>query len=401
MTTTTNWAAIEAQYYMKTFNRLPVVLERGEGARVWDTDGKSYLDFVAGIAVNALGHNHPTLVRAIADQAAKLIHVSNLYYSVPQLELAELLVKNSAADRVFFQNSGAEANEAAIKLARKWGKQQRDGAHEIITVTGAFHGRTVATVNATGNQKYMKDFTPMPGGFVQVPFNDVSALEAAVGPKTAAIMLEVVQGESGVNLADEAYIQAARRICDANNVLFILDEVQTGVGRTGTFLGYEHYGVTPDVFTLAKALAGGVPIGAVLATERASIFVPGDHGSTFGGNPLACAAGVAVVQTVLEGGFLDQVNRVGGYLLTRLNELVAKHELAESARGRGLMAALDLTADQAPNLQNALLAKGLIVNATGPRTLRMVPPLIIGESDVDEAIGILDGVLAASAVKSA
>ncbi len=398
---TADWKALEARHYMRTFNRLPAVLDHGEGVRVWDTDGKCYLDLVAGIAVNALGHNHPKLVKAISEQAAKLIHVSNLYYSIPQLELAKLICENSAGDRVFFGNSGAEANEGAIKLARKWGKTKKDGAYEIVTVSGAFHGRTIATLDATGNKKYMQDFTPMPGGFVHVPFNDVEALERAVGPKTAAVMLEVVQGESGVHLATSEFLRMARHLCDEHNALLVLDEVQTGIGRTGSFLGYEQYGIAPDVFTLAKALAGGVPIGAVVATERAAIFTPGDHGSTFGGNPLACAAGVAVVRTVLEDGILENVKTVGAYFLGKLEELVAKHEVAARARGRGLMLALDLTAEIAPQVQGQAFAKGLIVNATGPTTLRMVPPLILTQADVDEAITILDAVLAESEVKVA
>jgi len=397
----TDWVALEQQYYMRTFNRLPVVLDHGEGARVWDVDGKCYLDLVAGIAVNALGHNHPALVNAIAEQAKKLIHVSNLYYSTPQLELARLICEHSVGDRVFFANSGAEANEGAIKLARKWGKYQKGGAYEIITVSGAFHGRTIAALDATGNEKYYKDFAPMPGGFIHVPFNDVAALEAAVTDQTAAIMLEVVQGESGVNLATDEFMRAARRLCDANNALLVLDEVQTGIGRTGHFMGYQGVGVAPDVFSLAKGLAGGVPIGAVVATERASIFTPGDHGSTFGGNPLACAAGVAVVSTILAPGFLEHVRTVGGYFLQQLSGLVSRHDLAVSVRGRGLMLALDLEADLAGQLQSTALQKGLIVNATGPRTIRMVPPLTLTRAEVDEAITILDACLAECGAKVA
>jgi acetylornithine/N-succinyldiaminopimelate aminotransferase len=388
-----NWADLESRYYMRTFVRLPVVLVRGQGARVYDEAGKPYLDMVAGIAVNALGHAHPALTKAITDQAGKLLHTSNLYYSTPQLELAELLVENTAGDRVFFVNSGAEANETIIKLARKWGKENLNGAHEIVTFTGSFHGRTMATIAATGQEKFQKPFGPMLTGFKTVPFNDLDAVRAAVGPQTCAVLLEVVEGESGVHIATEEFVRGIRRICDDRNALMMVDEIQTGIGRTGKFMGYEHYGVTPDAFSLAKALGGGVPIGAGVATERASILAVSDHGSTFGGNALACAAGVATVRTILEEKLHENAARVGAYFVEKLNALKAKDERVTEVRGKGLMVAFDLNDDLAPKIVSGALERGVILNATGPRTIRMVPPLIINNADVDEAVGVIGDVL--------
>jgi acetylornithine/N-succinyldiaminopimelate aminotransferase len=392
---TTNWANLEQRYYMRTFNRLPVVLVRGQGVRVYDEGGKPYLDLVAGIAVNALGHNHPALVKAITDQAAKLLHVSNLYYSTPQLELAELIAENTVGDRVFFVNSGAEANETIIKLARKWGKEKLNGAHEIVTFTGSFHGRTMATIAATGQEKFQKPFGPMLTGFKTVEFNDLDAARAAVGPQTCAVLLEVVEGESGVHIATEEFVQGIRKICDERNALMMLDEVQTGIGRTGKFMGYEHYGVAPDAFSLAKALGGGVPIGAGVATERASILALSDHGSTFGGNALACAAGVATVRTILQEKLHENAARVGQYFVDKLNELKAKESRITEVRGKGLMVAFDLNDDLAPKIVSGALERGVILNATGPRTIRMVPPLILTNADVDEAVGVIADTLKA------
>lgn len=389
-----NWSELEQRYYMRTFNRLPIVLERGQGMRVWDENGKSYIDLIAGIAVNALGHAHPALLRAITEQAAKLIHTSNLYYSKPQIELAELLVENTVGDRVFYVNSGAEANETIIKLARKWGKMHLNGAHEIVTVTGSFHGRTMATIAATGQEKFQKSFTPMPAGFLTVPFNDLAAMKAVVGPQTCAILLEVAQGESGVHLADNEYLKGLRQLCDEFNILLMLDEVQTGIGRTGKFMGYENFSITPDVFSLAKGLGGGVPIGAGVATERASVLGISDHGSTFGGNPLACAAGVATVRTILQDKLQDNAAAMGRYFVSKLTELQAKDSRIVAVRGLGLMIAFDLDADLAIPLVQAALSKGLILNATGARTVRMVPPLIIAAGDIDESMAIIEASLA-------
>ena len=385
-----NWIEIEQKYFMATFKRLPVVLVRGEGVWVWDEDGRRYLDMVAGIAVNVLGHCHPSVVAAITSQSKQLIHVSNLYYSIPQLQLAQLLVENSCADKVFFANSGAEANEGAIKLARKYGKLHRNGAYEIITVTGSFHGRTLATIAATGQSKFQAPFTPMPEGFKTVPFNDLEALKAATTSNTCAILLEAVQGESGVHPASPEYLNGIRDWCDQNGMLLMFDEVQTGMGRTGSLWAYEKYGVEPDVFTLAKGLGGGVPIGAVLAKDHASCFVLSDHGSTFGGNPLACSAGVATMNTILGEGLAANAERMGNRLLDGLKSLKEKHSSIEQVRGFGLMAAADVTSGLAPTVVEIALQKGLILNATGPGTVRMVPAITISAEEIDQALSLLE-----------
>jgi predicted acetylornithine/succinylornithine family transaminase len=387
------WQELEAKYYMRTFNRQPLVLVRGEGARVFDESGKSYLDMVAGLAVNVLGHCHPAVVEAITRQAQTLIHTTNLYYTTPQLELAELLIENSCADRIFFANSGAEANEGALKLARKWGRLNRDGAYEVITAENSFHGRTLATLAATGQPKYHKPFEPMPPGFTSVPFNDLEALKSATRPETCGVMLEVVQGESGVHLAEREYLAGVRKWCDEQGLVLIFDEIQAGMGRTGKWLSFENYGVEPDIYTLAKGLAGGVPIGAFLAKESAAVFAPGDHGSTFGGGPLACAAGVATVKTIFAEKLADHSAEIGAYALHQLDDLQRRHDVVESTRGLGLMVAFDTKTDVAPKIVGEALKKGLILNATGPKTIRMVPPLIIGKAEVDEAVGTIDQIL--------
>jgi acetylornithine/N-succinyldiaminopimelate aminotransferase len=391
----TDWREVEARHYMKTFNRLPVVLVRGQGCRVWDESGREYLDLVAGIAVNSLGHAHPDLVKAISDQASKLIHVSNLYYSTPQLELAELLAENTVGDRVFYVNSGAEANETTIKLAQKYGKKYLNGANEIVTATGSFHGRTMATVAATGQEKFAKPYAAMPTGFKTVPFNDRAALAGAIGSRTCAVMIEVVQGESGVNIADVEWVKEIRRLCDETGALLLLDEVQTGIGRTGKFMGYQHYGIEPDVFSLAKGLGGGVPIGAGVAKEKASVLEPGDHGSTFGGNPLACAAAVATIRTILRDRLVENAAVVGDYFVSKLDELKGKNSQIAAVRGKGLMVAFDTREEVAPKIVTEALGRGLILNATGPTTVRMVPPLILSKADVDEAVAIIADSLAA------
>lgn len=388
-----NWQELEQKYYMKVFSRLPVVLVRGAGTRVWDEAGKSYLDMCAGLAVNVLGHCHPTVAEAVCKQARTLIHTTNLYYTIPQLELAELLVENSCADRVFFGNSGAEANEGAIKLARKWGREHRNGAYEVISFENSFHGRTLATIAATGQAKFQKPFLPMPDGFKQVPFNDLDALKAATTAKTCAVLLEVVQGESGVHLATHDYMVGLREWCDEQGLLLMLDEIQTGLGRTGKFLAYEHHGVEPDVFTMAKGLAGGVPIGAVLAKERAAVFGLSDHGSTFGGNGLACAAGVATLKTIFDEGLVVSAAQVGSYLLEKLDDLKARFEVVVATRGLGLMAAFDLEREVAPALVRSALERGLILNNTGPKTVRFIPPLIVTKAEVDEAIDVIARIL--------
>src|SRR5579884_1230403 len=385
-------AAREAHAYMHTFRREPLVLVRGRGTRVWDETGRRYLDLVAGIAVNVLGHAHPAVATAIARQARTLIHTSNLYYTLPQLELAEMLLDLTGMEGVFFTNSGAEANEAAIKIARKWGKRYKDGAYEIVCAENSFHGRTLATVAATGKRRYQEPFAPMPAGFVHVPYNSVAALDAAIGPRTAAVLLEPIQGEGGIHPAAPGYLAAARQLCDERGALLMLDEVQTGMGRTGAFLACQGEGVVPDVVTLAKGLGGGTPLGAALARGTANVFEPGDHGSTLGGNPLACAAGVATLRVLRDEGLLAHTAEVGAYFKDRLQDLSARGAGVKEVRGRGLMLAAEVDAEGSAVVA-AMRQRGVLVNSTGPTTIRMVPPLILAHEEVDETIAALEGVL--------
>jgi len=313
------WPELEKKYYMSTFKRLPVVLVRGQGTRLWDDSDKEYLDFTAGWAVDCLGHCHPAQVSALAEQGRTLWHVSNQFYTVPQLQLAELLVKHSCLDRVFFCNSGAEANEGAVKLARKYGKLKLGGAYEVITALDSFHGRTLAMVAATGQRKFQEPYTPLPIGFINLPYNDISAMKQATTSHTCAIMLELVQGESGVNFPAPDYFKQVRAWCDEKGILLILDEVQTGIGRLGTLFGYQQFGVEPDIITLAKGLGGGFPIGAFMCKERAHAFSPGDHGSTFAGSPLACAVGYATLKFLIDHNMPEKARCTGEYLLERLN----------------------------------------------------------------------------------
>jgi predicted acetylornithine/succinylornithine family transaminase len=329
---------------------------------------------------------------AVARQARTLIHTSNLYYTLPQLELAEMLLGLTGMEGVFFTNSGAEANEAAIKMARKWGKRYKDGAYEIICAENSFHGRTLATVAATGKRRYQEPFEPMPAGFVHVPFNDPEALEAAIGPRTAAVLLEPIQGEGGIYPAAPGYLAAARRLCDERQALLMLDEVQTGIGRTGTFLACQGEGVVPDVVTLAKGLGGGTPLGAALARGTANIFEPGDHGSTLGGNPLACAAGVATLRVLRDEGLLAHTVEVGAYFKDRLQDLSDRGDGVKEVRGRGLMLAAEVDAEGGAVVA-AMRQRGVLVNSTGPTTIRVVPPLILTREEVDEAVAALEGVL--------
>ncbi len=390
-------AELSDKYLMRTYRRAPVAFVSGQGARLVDAEGKTYLDFVAGIAVTALGHNHPALTAAIRAQASRLLHVSNLYHIPQQAELARWLVEHSVLDRAFFCNSGAEANEAAIKLARRFGKTRGNGAYEILVAEHSFHGRTLGALAATAQPKYQQGFEPLPPGFVSVPFNDLGALEAAAGPSSCAVMLEPVQGEGGVTAATPDYLRGVRRLCDARGLLLILDEVQTGIGRTGRLFAYEHYGIAPDILTLAKGLGGGVPIGAMLATaDVADAFAPGDHGSTFGGNPLACAAALAVLTTIESDGLVDRARDVGAYLFERLRILARRHPVITEIRGQGLMAGIELSVEAAAIVETCR-ERGLLINAVKANTLRLVPPLIITPADVDEAIEILDGALAAVA----
>ena len=370
---------LEHRYLMGTFKRLPVTLVEGSGCTVRDEQGREYLDLVAGIAVNLLGHAHPAVVAALAAQASRVIHTSNLYYSVPQVELARRLVELSFPSRVFFGNSGAEANEAAIKIARKWGRRHRGGAFEIITAVGSFHGRTLATITATGQPQYAAPFAPLPEGFVHVAYNDIDAIRAATTERTVAVMLEPILGESGVIPAADGYLRAVREWCDAQDLLLILDEVQTGLGRTGRWFAHQHQGALPDVMTLAKGLGGGVPIGACLAAPRADVFEPGDHGSTFGGNPLACAVALAVVDVIDREGLVGHAAEMGDLLAAAVRSAGA------GSRGQGLMQAMLLPEGGARDFQARALDRGLIVNAVDDQTVRLVPPLILSAAEVERA----------------
>lgn len=386
--------ALANENIMNTYKRFPVVLTKGSGVKVWDIEGREYLDFAAGIAVCNLGHSHPQVNAAVSEQLGKLTHVSNLYYTEPQTELAKLLTENSFADKVFFCNSGAEANEAAIKLARKYAHENMGGdKYELITMKDSFHGRTMATITATGQEKFQYGFTPLLEGFTYVPFNDLQALEAAISAKTCGVMLEAIQCEGGVNIPDDNYLAGVREICDRYGILMIIDEVQTGMGRTGKLFAYEHYGIKPDIMTLAKALANGIPAGAMLATDKvAKAFVPGNHASTFGGNPLAMAAANAVMKTMLQEGVLENCQKVGDYLLSQLKKLQQKHKIIKDVRGKGLILAAQLDIE-AGDIINECIKHGLLIISAGGNTLRFVPPLIITNKDVDCAIQVLDEVM--------
>lgn len=375
------------QYVMHNHSRFPVSFSRGEGCFTYDEEGKEYLDFLAGIAVNGLGHCPPKVVEAIREQVGTLLHVSNLYHVPQQGQLAKLLCDLAGMDHAFFCNSGAEANEAAMKIARKATKVAgHPEKTEIITALDSFHGRTLAAITATGQPKYQKAFAPLPPDYIYVPYNDVEALEAAAGDKTCAIMMEPVQGESGVHPATQEFLQTARELCDKLGAALVFDEVQTGLGRTGKLWGYQNYGVVPDIMTLAKTLGAGFPIGACLAMGKyADVFEPGDHASTFGGNPLACAAAIAAVTEITEGGWVENADRVGGYLRQQLATLSGVTEI----RGLGLMNAVEFNEPIAKDIVNKALAKGLILNATSDKVLRLVPPLIVTKELVDKAIGII------------
>lgn len=389
------WIARSERVIMKTYGRYPIVPVRGAGCELWDADGKRYLDFLAGVAVNNLGHCHPRVVKAIQQQAATLIHCSN-YYQIPQqIELAELLCAHCFADQAFFCNSGAEANEAAIKLARKYSRETfGPERYRIITAAESFHGRTMATVSATGQEKVQRFFDPLLHGFSHVPFNDLGALTAAISPETCAIMLEPIQGEGGINVPSVEYMRGVRQLCDEHNLLLIFDEVQTGLGRTGKLFAHEHFGVTPDIMTLAKALAGGAPIGTMLArAEVAAAFTPGTHGSTFGGNPLMSAAALAAVQTLLEEGLLDQAMSRGAYLTMKLNQLKARYPFVLEVRGIGLMIGMGLSIPGGEIVKTGH-ERGVLLNCTHDTVLRFVPPLTVSEAQIDEMIGILDGIFA-------
>ena len=385
-----DWIAKGDKYIMKTYGRYPLVPVRGEGCIVWDADGKRYLDFLAGVAVNNLGHCHPKVVEALRKQAEELIHCSNYYHIPQQIELAEILCSNSFADKAFFCNSGAEANEAAIKLARKYSRDTYGlDRFEIITAISSFHGRTMATISATGQEKVQKFFDPLLHGFRHVPFNDAAALRDAMTPNTCAVLLEPIQGEGGVVVPSAEYFRQVREICDANNVLLIFDEVQVGIGRTGKLFAHEHFGITPDIMTLAKALAGGAPIGVMLATEEISqAFGPGSHGSTFGGNPLVAAAGIAALRVILEDGILNRTEEIGEYLLGELEALKARFSFITDVRGIGLMIGMELSMPGGDIVKKGL-ERGLLLNVAQENVLRFVPPLIVSKQEIDEMIAIL------------
>ncbi len=373
-----------------TYARYPVLLVRGKGTRVWDLEGEEYLDFVSGLAVCNLGHCHPRVVKAIQDQADKLIHVSNFYYIEPQIQLASLLCKHSFADKVFFCNSGAEANEGAFKLARKFAKEKiGKDRYEIVTMEQSFHGRTLATLTATGQEKFHKGYEPLMPGFKYVPFNDVGAVKHAIDPKTCAIMVEPIQGEGGVNCPSEGYLKALREICDEKRLLLIFDEVQVGMGRTGKLFAYEHEGVEPDLLTLAKSLAGGVPIGALLIKKGiADSFKPGDHASTFGGNPLASAAGVAALTALLEEGMLENCRKMGDYFISELEEIKKRFPFVKEVRGKGLILGLELKIDGS-SIVKEMLKRKILINCTMGNVLRFLPPLIVTKEEVDRVVKAL------------
>ena len=378
---------IEDNYFINTFTRQPIVLDHGDGVKVIDIDGNEYMDMFAGIAVNALGHNHPKLVKAIQNQVEKLIHVSSIYYNEPALTYAKKLIDKTSFDRIFYANSGAEANEGAIKLAIKY-----TGKNEVISTVDSFHGRTIMTLAATGHEEYHEPFKQvLPNGFINVPYNDIDAIKDAVNENTAAIIVEPIQGEGGVNVPDDDYLKEIEELCNEKNIVFIVDEVQTGFGRCGKLFAHELFDVKPDIMTIAKGIGGGVPMGGVLATEKvASAFVPGDHGTTFGGGPLVTAAANAVLDVIYEDNLLDNVNEVGEYFISELKKL--DNEIIDDVRGKGLMIGLQLTKPGAEYVDK-LREKGFLINCTAGNVLRFVPPLIISKTEIDKFIKALREVL--------
>ena len=390
---TTDWKALESKYYMFLVRRQPVVIARGKGTRVWDVDGKEYLDFTSGWAVNNIGHANPAIADAVAEQARTLLQTSNQFYTIPQVQLAQILVENSCLDKVFICNSGAEANEGAIKLAKKYGKKHRNGAFEIITAFNSFHGRTMMAVAATGQPHYQEIFQPIPVGFIHVDYDDVEAIKAATTDRTVAVMLEPVQGEGGVNIPSPGYLRQVREWCDEQGLLLIFDEVQTGMGRLGTLFGYQSFGVEPDIMTLAKGLGGGVPIGAFLAKEHACAFDPGDHGSTFGGNALTCAAAYASTKYIIENEIPAHAREMGAYLERELSTLKNGHEFIAEVRGMGLLWAIQFNSDMSPAAVSACNQAGLLTNPLRPSAIRLMPPLTVTTEEIDEAMERLDTAL--------
>jgi predicted acetylornithine/succinylornithine family transaminase len=391
---TSDILADSQKYIINTYSRQPLVLVKGRGTKVYDSDGREYLDFVSGVAVNNLGHCHPRVVVALQKQAQRLMHVSNHFHNEPQISLAKALVASSFADKAFFCNSGAEAIEAAIKLARRYGREVlKQDRYEIITMRGSFHGRTLGALSATAQEKFHKGFEPIVPGFRYVPFNDVAAVEQAMNEHTCAVLVEPVQGEGGVNVPADGYLKELRALCDRHKVLLMLDEIQTGMGRTGKLYGYEHDTITPDVIAIAKGLGAGMPIGALLATDKAAqALTPGTHGSTFGGNPLACAAALASLETLLEDNIIIQaVERLGNHFLQRLEGLREKYHFVLNVRGKGLLVGMEIDFD-GKEIVSACLKEGYLINCTMNTVLRFMPPLIITEDEIDLLIDTLDGI---------
>jgi predicted acetylornithine/succinylornithine family transaminase len=393
----------ERKYVMQTYTRLPVNLVRGEGVYVWDDEGRKYLDFVSGLGAINLGHSHPEIQRAVTEQAGKLIHVSNLFYTEPQVELAEHICSLSFGDKCFFANSGAEANEAAIKLARKYARLTKKAISsgepaypfEVITALKGFHGRTLAALAATAQPEKQKSFLPMPEGFKYVAFNNIDALESAINERTCAVMLEVIQGEGGVNVARERFLREVRKLCDDKDILLILDEVQTGLGRTGKRFAYEHYGIEPDVMTLAKGLGSGFPIGVLVGSAKvSSVFVPGDHATTFGGNPVVSAVALTTLKVLEQDKIVENCANVGTYFQRRLETLASVGGPISEIRGKGLIVGVELKENLAKRVVTECLSRGLIINNIGESILRFLPPLIVSEREIDNAVDILAGILA-------
>jgi len=387
-----------ARYHTPNYGRAPIILVRGDGMRVWDSDGREYLDFGGGLAVVALGHCHPRVTGAIREAAATLLHVSNLYHSAPAIHLAKLLCEHSFAERVFFGNSGAEANEAALKLARKHARERLASDRvEFVAANNSFHGRTLGTLSATGQPKYQHGFEPLVPGFKHVPYNDLRALERAIDNRTAAVIVEPIQGEGGVVVPDDDYLPGVRKLCDAAGALLILDEIQTGIGRTGRLWAYEHAGIEPDIMTVAKALANGVPIGATLCrADVASALGPGSHGSTFGGTPFVCSVALATLSTVIAEKIPENAARMGQELMTGLRALAAKHAVVKDVRGKGLLIGLELSVAAAP-VVDACREAGLLILSAGEKVVRLAPPLIVERADCARALEILGAMLAKQA----
>ena len=389
------------KYIMNTYKRLPLFIVKGRGNRIYDSEGREYLDFINGLAVNNLGHCNPRITVAFQKQAQRLVHTSNLFYTEPQVRLAKLLVENSFADKVFFCNSGAEANEAAIKLIRKYFKEKGEGRYEIITAYNSFHGRTMATITATGQERFHKGYEPLLPGFTYVPYNDITSMEKAITDKTAAVMVEPIQGEGGVNIPDQNYLNQLRRICDSNGILLVLDEVQTGIGRTGKLFAYQHSDIKPDIMTLAKGLGNGLPIGAMLAVDEvAQAFTPGSHASTFGGTPLVCSAAIEVLKTLTEDEIiLDNCVRMGKYIMEELRELREKYpHIIKDVRGKGLMIGMELNI-KGEDVVRECIKKGVVINCTMERVLRFLPSLDIDRLDIDTLINTLSEVFSKIEIK--